>query len=107
LRIGGTARIDRDSAAADAIWAQATPFARRCYLVGAAPGTPLAAAGSGLPGWVAGRKPAEAELVPARPNFALVHIDIARIDWLHLAQGGHARAVFCAADGWAGEWCVP
>ena len=107
LRSGGTARIDRDSAAADAIWAQATPFARRCYLVGAAPGTPLAAAGSGLPGWVAGRKPAEAELVPARPNFALVHIDIARIDWLHLAQGGHARAVFCAADGWAGEWCVP
>ena len=59
LRIGGTARIDRDSAAADAIWAQATPFARRCYLVGAAPGTPLAASGSGLPGWVAGRKPAQ------------------------------------------------
>ncbi|MBC7634238.1 MAG: flavin-binding protein [Acetobacteraceae bacterium] len=107
LRIAGTARIDRDSPLVDAIWAQATPFARRIYLVEQAPGTPLAAAASGLPAWVEGRKPEEAELVPARGNFAVVHIDITRIDWLHLAQAGHARAVFDAADGWAGEWCAP
>jgi hypothetical protein len=107
LRIAGTARIDRDSPLVDAIWAQATPFARRCYLVEAAPGTRLAAAGSGLPAWVEGRKPTVDELVPARDNFAVVQIDITRIDWLHLAQAGHARAVFCAHDGWAGEWCVP
>jgi hypothetical protein len=107
LRLSGTARIDRDSPLVDAIWAQSTPFARRCYMVEAAPGTPLAAPGSALPADVEGRKPTLAELVPARANFALVHIVIARIDWLHLAQAGHRRAVFCAGNGWAGEWRVP
>jgi hypothetical protein len=60
-----------------------------------------------LPADVEGRKPELAELVPARANFALVMIDITAIDWLHLAQDGHRRAVFAAADGWRGEWRVP
>jgi pyridoxamine 5'-phosphate oxidase len=107
LRLAGTARIVREGAEIDAIWSQSTPFARRCYMVEAAPGTPRATAGSGLPADVEGRKPELFELVPARANFALVMIDIAAIDWLHLAQDGHRRAVFCASDGWQGEWRVP
>ena len=107
LRLSGTARIITEGAEIDAIWTNSTPFARRCYLVEAAPGTPIASPASGLPAWVEGRKPEMAELEPARANFALVMIDITAIDWLHLAQDGHRRAVFAAADGWRGEWRVP
>jgi hypothetical protein len=107
LRLSGTARIVTHGADIDSIWTNSTPFARRCYMVEAAPGTPRATAGSGLPADVEGRKPELVELVPARANFALVMIDITAIDWLHLAQDGHRRAVFAAADGWRGEWRVP
>jgi hypothetical protein len=107
LRLSGMARIVREGPEIDAIWNQSTPFARRCYMVEAAPGTPRATAGSGLPADVEGRKPELFELVPARANFALVMIEIAAIDWLHLAQSGHRRAVFSASEGWRGEWRVP
>jgi hypothetical protein len=107
LRLRGRARVVRDGEAVDRIWAQSTPFARRCYLVESAPGSALAAPGSGLPAGVAGRQPEEVELVAARVNFALVLVDVLEIDWLHLAQGGHRRAVFSVADGWHGGWRVP
>lgn len=107
LRISGTAQIVTHGPEIDHIWATSTPFARRCYLVEDAPGTPLAVPASGLPGWVEGRKPEVTELVPARANFALVMIDVTQINWLHLAQTGHRRAVFHAADDWAGAWQVP
>lgn len=108
LRLTGSARVLRDGAEVDRIWTQSTPFARRCYLVEAAPGTPLPGPASGLPHWVEGQKPEIEDLVPARENFALVMVDIARIDWLHLAQTGHRRAVFArAGDVWHGEWRVP
>ncbi|KAB7643618.1 pyridoxamine 5'-phosphate oxidase family protein [Polymorphobacter fuscus] len=107
LRLAGTARVVTTGAEVDAIWATSTPFARRCYLAEAAPGTPLPAPGSGLPAWVEGRKPDEAELLPARPNFALLLVTVTAIDRLHLAQAGHRRARFAAKDGWAGAWVVP
>jgi hypothetical protein len=107
LRVSGTARIVTQGPEVDHIWVTSTPFARRCYLVEAAPGTPISAPGSGLPAWVEGRKPEAAELVPARPNFALVIVDVTEVDWLHLAQTGHRRAVFGAGNGWRGEWRVP
>ncbi|MBC7506121.1 MAG: pyridoxamine 5'-phosphate oxidase family protein [Sandarakinorhabdus sp.] len=107
LRLAGTARILVQGAEVDRIWAASTPFARRCYLLEAAPGSPLPAPGSGLPAWVEGRKPEVAELVPARANFALVMVDVAAVDWLHLAQAGHRRARFAVGDGWQGAWVVP
>jgi pyridoxine/pyridoxamine 5'-phosphate oxidase len=107
MRVAGTARVVRQGPDVDHIWATSTPFARRCYLVEAAPGSPLAAPASGLPAWVEGRKPEVEELVPARANFALVMIDVGEIDWLHLAQAGHRRAVFRADNGWQGQWVVP
>ncbi len=107
LRLSGTARVVREGALVDAIWAQSTPFARRIYLVEDAPGSGAGAATSGLPAWVEGGKPSEDELVPARANFAVVMMEIEAIDWLHLAQTGHRRARFCAEDGWRGVWLVP
>lgn len=107
LRIAGTARVVVTGSEIDAIWAAATPFARRIYLTGAAPGTPSAAPASGLPDWAEGRQPTEAELVPARPNFAVVNVAVTAIDWLHLAHDGHRRARFEQAGVWTGQWLVP
>ncbi|OYU15243.1 MAG: flavin-binding protein [Alphaproteobacteria bacterium PA4] len=108
LRLSGTARVVGTGVEVDRIWAQSTPFARRCYMVEAAPGTPLPGPGSGLPASVEGRKPEEAELVPARAHFAIVQITVTAIDWLHLAAAGHRRAMFRReAQGWQGEWRLP
>lgn len=107
LRLAGTARVVTEGAAVEAAWSAATVFARRCYLAEAAPGSRLAAPGSGLPEWTAGRKPEEAELAPARVNFAVVMVAVTAIDWLHLAEGGHRRAQFAAGHGWTGAWVVP
>lgn len=107
LRLSGTARVIGTGPDVDRIWGQSTTFARRCYMVEAAPGSPLPGPGSGLAATVEGRKPDEPELIPARANFAIVEISVTEIDWLHLAQTGHRRAAFAAADGWHGKWRVP
>lgn len=108
LRIAGTARVVCDGPDVDGIWAAATPFARRCYLTEAAPGSVAPGPVSGLPAAVEGRKPSEAELVPARANFAVVRVDVAGIDLLHLAQTGHRRVrLDRRPEGWAATWVVP
>lgn len=107
LRICGTARIGTDDAVVDGIWDQSTLFARRCYLAQMAPGTPLPGPASGLPAWIEGQQPTAEQIAPARPNFAVLWVDVTAIDWLHLANSGHRRALFRSADGWAGEWRAP
>ncbi|WP_310497596.1 pyridoxamine 5'-phosphate oxidase family protein [Sandarakinorhabdus sp.] len=107
LRLSGSARVRTDGPDIDAIWHASTPFARRCYMVGNAPGSVLDAPGSGLPADVEGRSPTAGELLLARANFAVVMIAVTGIDWLHLAASGHRRARFCAADGWQGCWLAP
>lgn len=107
LRLAGTARVLTEGEAVDGIWNQSTLFARRCYLAEAAPGTPLPGPSSGLPAWIEGQQPTPAQIIPARANFATLWIEVRRIDWLHLANSGHRRAVFRAEDGWAGAWVAP
>ncbi len=108
LRLSGTAKVVRDSDAVDTIWAGSTLFARRCYLAEAAPGSALDGPASGLPLWVEGREPDARDIRPARANFALLMVEIDRIDWLHLANSGHRRAVFTRDGGnWDGRWVVP
>lgn len=107
LRLSGVAEVIGEGAEVDAIWAASTPFARRCYLVEQAPGTAIEMPASGLPAWVEGRKPEPDDLLPARPNFAVVSVAVTAIDFLHLAQSGHRRALFLADDGWTGCWAVP
>ncbi len=107
LRLAGTARVLTRGDTVEGIWNQSTLFARRCYLAEHPPGTRLPGPSSGLPAWIEGQQPTEAQIVPARANFATLWIDVTAIDWLHLANSGHRRALFRAADGWAGEWLAP
>lgn len=107
LRIAGTGRVLTEGDTVDGIWNQSTLFARRCYLAQSAPGTPLPAPSSGLPAWIEGQQPTPDQIVPARANFATLWVEVTAIDWLHLANSGHRRALFRAADGWAGAWVAP
>jgi pyridoxamine 5'-phosphate oxidase len=107
LRISGSACVLTDDPSVDAIWNQSTLFARRCYLAQQPPGTPLPGPASGLPDWIQGLEPTADQIGPARPNFATLLIDVTAIDWLHLANSGHRRAVFRSADGWRGSWIAP
>lgn len=108
LRLRGTGRIEVRGPQADAAWAAATAFARRCYLAEAAPGTPVDRALSGLPEAVEGLMPSEDQLLPARDNFAVLLIEVQHLDWLYLAHNGHRRAQFTREpQGWQGTWVVP
>lgn len=110
FRLSGTARIETDTPAADRAWAEATLFAKRCYLADPAPGTVSDLPVSGLAADIEGRKPEdEAEVAPGRANFALLMADIDTVEFLHLAHTGHRRAVFVrSGEGlWQGQWLVP
>lgn len=109
LRLYGSGRTEHTGPLVDAAWQASSEYARRCYLAEASPGSPMPAAGSGLPAWAEGIRPDEAQLVPARDNFAIVLVHIEAIDWLHLAHDGHRRARFTVgADGTTtAEWLAP
>ncbi len=110
LRLRGNARVETSGPTADLAWAEATAFARRCYLIEPGPGAVLDQPGSGLPQAVAGHLPSEAQLEPARANFAVLLFEPLALDWLYLAHTGHRRAQFTRAavgEEWLGEWVVP
>lgn len=105
IRVRGMGRVETYTPAADTAWEAASNFARRCYLVEAAPGTVRHGPGSGLPTDVEGRKPDDEELVPARENFAILLIEVEEFDWLYLDHAGHRRAIF--RHGQEGCWVQP
>lgn len=108
IRVRGTGQILREGAEVDAAWAASTNFARRCYL-GDGPGGTSDMPTSGLPPEFEGVEPDDAQLVPARANFALLRISLTAFDWLYLAHTGHVRAQFAQAPdgGWSGNWIAP
>ena len=110
LRVKGSARIECAGPVADAAWAASSPYARRCYLAVAAPGSPAEWPMSGLPEAVEGIRPSEEQLLPARENFAVLVIEPVSLDWLYLAHDGHRRAQFTrggAGQDWQGTWVIP
>lgn len=109
VRARGTGAILREGVEVDAAWGGSTNFARRCYL-GEGPGTGADGPTSGLPPEFEGVEPEDAQLIPARENFALLQITLTALDWLYLSHTGHARAQFSRAgeDGaWEGRWVSP
>ncbi len=107
IRVRGQGRIETHGPAADAAWAASTNFARRCYL-GDGPGAASPVATSGLPPEFEGVEPDDAQLVPARENFAVLLIEIETLDWLYLAHTGHVRAQFNrTGTQWSQRWVAP
>lgn len=111
IRARGTGAILHGGAEVDAAWQASTRFARRCYL-GEGPGALSDTPTSGLPPEFEGAEPDEAQLVPARENFALLKITLTALDWLYLAHTGHVRAQFsrtqqAGAVQWKGRWVSP
>ncbi|MCO4092496.1 MAG: hypothetical protein HEQ34_11155 [Sphingorhabdus sp.] len=110
IRMSGKTHFTATGAVADIAWSASTPFARRCYMAEAAPGTPLAEPSSGLPDWIAGKQPEEDQLADYRPNFAALLVEIDTIEWLYLANAGHRRARWqwdAVQNSWAGRWLIP
>jgi pyridoxamine 5'-phosphate oxidase len=101
LRMLGRAELHLDDAIADAAWAATQDMGRVCYRVLPAPGTPLSA-----PGEAVFATAADAD--PGRAHFAAVRIQLDMMEWLYLAQTGHRRARWTAADNaWHGTWLAP
>lgn len=110
LRLSGSAQLLSDGIEVDQAWDESTLFARRCYLAEKAPGSIVDHPVSGLPSWVEGRSPSEAEVSPARANFSILLFHFNRIEWLYLANAGHRRAQWqwdSVAGDWSGDWLVP
>ncbi|MEL6876441.1 MAG: flavin-binding protein, partial [Pseudomonadota bacterium] len=110
LRLSGIGQIHEEGSTADQAWEQASLFGRRCYLADPAPGSAVDEATSGLPSELEGQKPTAEQVVPARANFAVLLVDVHRIEWLYLAHTGHRRA-YSSWDAeirvWQHHWLVP
>jgi 3-hydroxyisobutyrate dehydrogenase len=108
VRVRGTGRVLSDAPITQEAWANGSNFARRCYL-GTGPGTPADAPTSGLPPELEGVEPSDEQLIEAWPNFAVLMVELAELDWLYLAHTGHVRARFerDASGAWAGRWVSP
>ena len=107
IRVRGTGRVVLDGPITNAAWAESTNFARRCYL-GDAPGAVSENATSGLPAEFEGVEPDDAQLLPARENFAVLLVELTELDWFYLAQSGHSRAQFTRdGESWIGRWVAP
>ena len=109
IRVRGMGQILTEGPDVDAAWDAGTNFARRCYL-GEGPGAASDEPTSGLPPEFEGVEPDDAQLLPARENFALLRITITSADWLYLAHTGHVRAQFTRSDdgaAWSGRWVAP
>jgi hypothetical protein len=110
IRMSGQTQLLPIGDVADTAWSNSTPFARRCYMAEAAPGLPIAGPSSGLPEWIQGKKPDEAQLADYRQNFSTMLVEIQSVEWLYLANPGHRRARWQWQDAqksWQGNWLVP
>lgn len=110
IRMHGIGAVKTTGPDIDAVWDEATNFAKRCYLAEHGPSSVSAQQTSGLPGWAEGINPTAEQIAPARQNFAVLYITVTEFDWLYLANGGHRRAritILPDQAGWKGEWLVP
>lgn len=99
VRLRGEAAVAAgDRAAAE--WAGLHPGSRATYGVSLVPGTVL-----DDPSDADRERLSEAD---AFANFAVIDVVVTRLEWLHLAPGGHRRAVFTwAGEAWNQTWVVP
>ncbi len=107
IRVRGIGEVLGDDPLTDTAWENSANFSRRCYL-GEGPGTVSDGPSSGLPPEFEGVEPTADEVVPGRPNFAVLRIRLTELDWFYLAHTGHVRAQFTRdGDDWRGRWVTP
>lgn len=102
LRLNGVVAVHAADALADNRWQASGDSSLRCYL-GNAPGTPSAGPTSGLPSSVQAGIPSRAELARGRQHFAVLKIDVQRLEWLYLHSRGQRRALYQWQNGAVGE----
>ncbi|AXF24489.1 pyridoxamine 5'-phosphate oxidase [Burkholderia pyrrocinia] len=104
IRAEGVASICDDEAQRRAIWQSSRPHTLLLYRAPLPPGTPVESP-------EAAHVVASQSTAPAADgyeNFCLLHVTVARIDWLELARAGHRRAVFDLNEsGYDGRWIAP
>ena len=109
IRVRGTGHVLREGSVVEQAWEESDNYARRWYL-GEGPGAVSQTSTSGLPAEFEGVEPTDAQLFPARPNFAVLRVDLHELDWFYLAHTGHVRARFvreCEDEQWQGSWVAP
>jgi 3-hydroxyisobutyrate dehydrogenase len=109
LRLSGKATVFATGELTDQHWKRASLSNRRSYLAIPAPGSPQPVPTSGLPEGLDSREPTQEESEKGRVNFAVIVIGVQHLDWLHLAKGGHRRAIFRYEEGKLAEasWVIP
>lgn len=108
IRLQGSAMIETNGPVADAAWASATLWARRCYAAPLAPGAETDGPHGNLPDNLTDRQPTEDEAEEGRSNFAVIVMTVDWIDWLYLASSGHRRGRHVRAGGtWSAAWTAP
>ena len=110
IRLWGNARIETKSQLANSAWEATSLYGRRCYLAEPGPGTIINTATSGLAKEIEGQKPTLSETEFARENFAILMIEIVKVEWLYLAHTGHRRAQYVwnyGTNDWDGNWMIP
>ncbi|WP_175717542.1 pyridoxamine 5'-phosphate oxidase family protein [Burkholderia anthina] len=106
IRVEGVAAICEDDAQRRAIWQSSRPHTLLLYRAPLRPGTPIASPDAAHV--AASQRPGTLPADDGYRNFCLLHVTVARIDWLELARTGHRRAVFdLNSDGYAGRWVAP
>jgi pyridoxamine 5'-phosphate oxidase len=109
IRIEGKATIHISDDTTKQAWQNTQVEARKSYLTTEAPGTVKNHPTDGLPELFSSRNLTFQESEVGKTNFALVSVQVGKIDWLHLDSQGHRRAVFYYKNGELieMEWLVP
>jgi pyridoxamine 5'-phosphate oxidase len=102
LRLNGLVAVHAGDALAHDRWKASGESSLRCYL-GRAPGTPSAEPTSGLPSDMQASIPSRAELAPGQQHFAVLEVDVQRLEWLYLHSRGQRRALYQWQTGAAGQ----
>lgn len=104
IRARGVATIHGADVAADAAWAASAQGSRMAYRGAVAPGEALERPGLADPDGAV-REPLS-DL--GREHFLALAIAVERLEWLHLAAGGHRRAVYAWSGGaLSARWLAP
>jgi hypothetical protein len=93
LRAEGAAALVVDGDVLDRAWARVPEGSRPNYASVDPPGAPLGGAGA---------------IADGRPNFAIIRVELRRLEWLWLAPGGHVRGESRReADDWVQQALTP